>query len=48
MQKGNIRGIDTLSRETTLSKLFVFPSEQGSTLKRKNLLHFVAKSFLLE
>ena len=29
--------IDTLSRKTTRSKLFLLPFEKGSTLKGKNL-----------
>ena len=28
--------MDTLSRVTTLSKLFLFPSKKGFTFKRKN------------
>ena len=35
--KGPFRGMDTLSRKITLSKLFCLPSEMGSTLKGKNL-----------
>ena len=42
------RGIDTLSEEVTLSKLFFFPSGKGSTLKGKNLLPAGANSFLSE
>ena len=41
-------GLDTLSREGTLSKLFFFPSENGSTLKGKDLLLRGANSFSLE
>ena len=33
------RGECTLSWEATLSKLFLFPSEKGSTLNGNNLLH---------
>ena len=33
------KGVDTLSGVTTLSKLFLTPSENGSTLKGKNLLN---------
>ena len=33
-----VRGIDTLSGNATLPKLFCLPSEKGSTLKGKNLL----------
>ena len=33
-----LRGMDTLSGEITLSELFYLHFEQGSTLKRKNLL----------
>ena len=43
-----LRGVDTLSRETTLSKLCLLPSEKGSFPKGKNLLPIVANSFLLE
>ena len=42
------RGMDTLSGEVTLSKVFCLPSEKGSTLKGKNLLPVGANSFLLE
>ena len=35
----NLMGMDTLSREPTLSELFYNPSEQGSTLKGKRY-HF--------
>ena len=35
------------SRETTMSKWLYFPTEKGSTLKGKNLLHMGAYSFLL-
>ena len=31
----HFRGSDALSKETALSKLFLLPSEKGSTLKRK-------------
>ena len=34
--KVSLSGMDTLSREATLSKLFLFPFEKGSTLKGKN------------
>ena len=43
-----LRGIDTLSGKTTLSRWFCLPSEKGSTLKGKNLLPMGANSFLLE
>ena len=36
----------TLSVEVTLSQMFWFPSEKGSTLKGKNLLPKGANSFL--
>ena len=45
---GALRGMDTLSRDVTLSKLFYLPSENASTLNGKNLLHLGANSFLLE
>ena len=35
-----MRGTDTISREETLTKLILLPSEKGSTLKGKNLLPF--------
>ena len=35
-----LRGMDTLSGETSLSDLFYLPSEKGSALKGKNLLPF--------
>ena len=37
-------GIDPLSEEATLSKLFCLPSEKGSILKGKNLLLSLLKS----
>ena len=40
--------MNTLSRETTLSKLILLPSEKGSSLKGKNLLPLGANSILLE
>ena len=40
-----LRGMNTLSGETTLSKLFCLPSEKGSTLKGKNLLPIGSKFF---
>ena len=36
---------DTLSLGTTLSKLFLFPSEKGCTLKGKSLLPLGSKLF---
>ena len=39
----HLRGIDTLSREITLSKLLLPPPEKGSTLKGKNLLPITLK-----
>ena len=33
-----LREMETISRETTPSNLFCFPSEKGSTLKGKTLL----------
>ena len=45
----DLRGIDTLSGETALTKCFFYlPSEMGSTLKGKNLLPLGANSFLVE
>ena len=43
----DLRGIATVSRETTLVKID-FPSEKGSALTGKNLLPLGANSFLLE
>ena len=43
----SLRGINAFSRETTLSSDFS-PTENGSTLKGKNLLPLGANSFLLE
>ena len=40
--------MDTLTREVTLSKLILSPSEKGSALKRKNLLPLGTNSFILE
>ena len=40
--------MDTLSEGTILSKMFLSPSEKGSTLKEKNLLPLEANSFLLQ
>ena len=37
-----------ISREETLTKLILLPSEKGSTLKGKNLLPKGANSFLLK
>ena len=34
---GSLRGNDIFSREITLSKLLLLPSEKGSTLKEKDL-----------
>ena len=34
----SLRGMDTLTGEATLSKMFCLPSENGFTLKGKNLL----------
>ena len=42
-----LRGVDTVSGETTWSKLFCLPSEKWSTLKEKNLLPLGANSYLL-
>ena len=39
-----LRGIDTLSRETTLSKLFLSPSGTECNLQGKNLLTVGAQS----
>ena len=44
----SLRRTDTLSRETTISKLFLLLSEKVSSLKGKNLLPFSTYSFLLE
>ena len=44
----SLRGINTLSGEADLVKIFYFHSEKGSTLKAKNLLLLGANSFLLE
>ena len=46
--KAHLSGMDTLSGEATLSKLFCLPSGKGSSLKGKNLLPGGANSFLLE
>ena len=43
-----LKGMNALSMEATLSKLFRLPSELGSILKGKNLLPSGANSFLLE
>ena len=43
-----IKGMDTLSGEATLGKLFCLPSEKGSILKGNNLLPLGANSFLIE
>ena len=40
--------MNTLSGDAGMLKLFCLPSEKGSTLKGKNLLHQGANSFLLE
>ena len=40
--------MNTLSRETTLTKLILLPSEKRSSLKDKNLLPMGANSILLE
>ena len=42
----SFKGIDTFTRETTLAKLFLLPSEKGSSLKGKNLLPRGANSFI--
>ena len=44
----DLRSTDTLSGEATLLKCFYHPSENGSTIKGKNLLLLGANSFLLE
>ena len=43
-----LREMDTLLGEETQTKLFYFPSENGSTLKGKNLLPMGANAFLSE
>ena len=43
-----LRGIVTLSRETTLSKLLMLTAEKGSTVKGKNLFPTACISFLLK
>ena len=51
LTKGNLKYVclrDAVSGKATLSKQFCLPSENGSTLKGKNLLKLVANSFLLE
>ena len=40
-----LRETDILLAEATMSKLFCFPSEKGSTLKEKNLLPMGSKFF---
>ena len=40
-----LRGMNTLSVETTLLKLLCLPSEKGSTPKGKNLLPIGSKFF---
>ena len=45
-KKTYLRGTDTLSGKSTLSKLFYLPSEKGFTLKGKNLFPAAANSFL--
>ena len=42
----NFQGIDTISKEVTVSKLFCLSCEKESTLKGKNLLPLGANSFL--
>ena len=37
-----LMGTDTLSGVVTLSKSIFFPSEKGSTLKGKHLLHHIS------
>ena len=41
-----LKGVDILSGEATLSKLFYLSSGKGSTLKRKNLLPLGSQFFL--
>ena len=43
-----LRGIVTLSKEITLSKLFKLPAEKGSKVKGKNLFPTASISFLLK
>ena len=43
-----LSGIDTVSREATLSKLFLCQSAKGSTQKKNNLVPMGANSFGLE
>ena len=45
---GNLRGKNTLSRESILSKLFCLPTKMGSTVTGKNLLPLGENSFLFE
>ena len=40
-----LKGMNIISRKATLSKLFCLPSENGSTLKGKNLLSLVVICF---
>ena len=41
----SLRSLNTLPGQTTLSKVFCLPSENGSTHKRKNLLPWGAGFF---
>ena len=38
--RGYFRGINIFPRERTLSQLFCFPSENGTTIKEMNLIPF--------